>query len=168
MDCVAKLLGLITVTLIVIYPTKGSATASALRSSGLLEPIGTPALAQRNAREADAMRLFQQGMEHFTHNRLAEAIAAWETALRILEDLDHRRGQALTLNNLGVAYIRLDQYELAIAALEQLLPLAIDLGDVAAEGRALGNLGVAHLKLSEYEAALDFIQQQLVLGTEAG
>jgi CHAT domain-containing protein/tetratricopeptide (TPR) repeat protein len=163
MDCVAKLLGLITITLIVIYPTKGSATASALRSSGLLEAIDTPALAQRNAREADAMRLFQQGMEHFTHNRLAEAIAAWETALRILEDLDHRHGQALTLNNLGVAYIRLDQYELAIAALEQLLPLAIDLGDVAAEGRTLGNLGVAHLKLSEYEAALGFIQQQLDL-----
>ncbi|MDA0674182.1 MAG: CHAT domain-containing protein [Cyanobacteria bacterium] len=163
MDCVAKLLGLITITLIVIYPTKGSATASALRSSGPLEAIDTPALAQRNAREADAIRLFQQGMEYFTHNRLAEAIAAWETALRILEDLDHRHGQALTLNNLGVAYIRLDQYELAIAALEQLLPLTIDLGDVAAEGRALGNLGVAHLKLSEYEAALGFIQQQLDL-----
>ncbi len=64
-----------------------------------------PAIAQTtDAREAEADRLMQQGLQQFQTRQLRAALNSWQQALQIYRALKNRQREALALNLLGGAY----------------------------------------------------------------
>ena len=118
------------------------------------------------AKESEADRLLEQGFQQFNRSQFQEALASWEQALELYQEIGDRAGEATTLYNLGTAYYPLSQYERAIDSLKQSLTIAREIEDRSIEGWALGNLGRIHHILGQYEQAIDLYQQQLTIAHE--
>jgi CHAT domain-containing protein len=131
-----------------------------------LPQLGSLTLAQSNPAGAEAVRLFEQGLEHFNRSQFREAIVAWETALGQLRAAGDRQGEGAALGNLGLAYLDLGDYAQAINFSQQSLAIAREIGNRRGEGAALGNLGLAYLQLGDYLQSINFSQQHLETARE--
>ncbi len=123
-----------------------------------------PAIAQTtDAREAEADRLMQQGIQQYQTSQLRAAQNSWQQALQIYRALKNRQGEAWALGALGFAYRSLGNYAQAIEYSQQSLTIARSIKDRQSEGRALSNLGAAYLSLGNYAQAIDSTQQSLAI-----
>jgi len=122
-------------------------------------PTQSPSIQPDRTAEAD--RLFQQGVAQYQENQLEDAIALWQEALRLYQQLNQPRQQLVTLNRLVTVYLRLGDTQRAIAHIQDTLTLAQQQGDGAAEFQALGNLGIAYRASGAYVQALDTFHQAL-------
>ncbi|MEO1145380.1 MAG: CHAT domain-containing tetratricopeptide repeat protein [Cyanobacteria bacterium J06638_22] len=128
------------------------------------------------ARFAEAVRLFQQGIQQYQVSQFREALVSWQRALAIYQDpsvqaafpQESRQGEGAALGNLGNAYLSLGQYPEAIALYEQVLVITREIGDRQGEGGVLGNLGSAYLNLGQYQEAIALYEQRLVIAREIG
>jgi CHAT domain-containing protein len=126
-----------------------------------------PAIAQTtDAREAEADRLFQQGLQQYQTSQFQAALNSWQQALQIYRTLKNRQGESRVLPNLGAAYGSLGNHAKAIEYLQQSLALAREIKDRLGEGNALGNLGAAYSFLGKYAKAIEYLQQNLALARE--
>ncbi|MEM6432579.1 MAG: tetratricopeptide repeat protein [Cyanobacteria bacterium P01_D01_bin.115] len=143
------------------------AIVTALRIIALpatLYPLPTTAAVAQSTvedRQAEADRLFQQGIEQARISQFHAAIQIWQEAFEVYAEIGDRKGAGGTLNNLGNAYLSLSQYPQAISLYEQALNIARELGDRELEGSALGNLGVSYDLIGNYPQAIDFYKKQL-------
>jgi len=174
----AKLFSLATLTAI-FFPTVGIAAPPTsnlaasqnpgfFQETGVLAPTTPRHLAQASDRQAEADRLFQQGIEQYQVSQFREALRSWEQALVIYREIGDRRGEGNALGNLGIAYANLGQYQPAIDLYEQQLVITRQIGDRRGEGNALGNLGIAYANLGQYQPAIDLYEQQLVITRQIG
>ncbi|MEG4453402.1 CHAT domain-containing tetratricopeptide repeat protein [Microcoleus sp. N9_A1] len=121
-----------------------------------------PAIAQTtDARQAEADRLLQQGIQQYQNRQFQAALNSWQQALQIYRALKNRHKEGWALGNLGVAYGDLGSYAKAIEYGQQHLIIAREIKDREGEGAALGNLGVAYLFLNNYAKAIEYTQQSL-------
>jgi tetratricopeptide (TPR) repeat protein len=119
-----------------------------------------PASAQTtDARQAEADRLLQQGIQQYQTSQFPAALNSWQQALQIYRALKNRQGEGTALGNLGVAYRSLGNYAKAIEYTQQYLAIAREIKDRQGEGVALGNLGVAYRSLGNYAKAIEYSQQ---------
>jgi tetratricopeptide (TPR) repeat protein len=87
-------------------------------------PTSSPA-----SRQAEADTLSKRGIEQINTSRYREALASFQAALEIYQELGDRNSEALTLMNLGVAYRSLSDYQQAIAYYQKALPIFQQTGD---------------------------------------
>ncbi|MEG4321871.1 tetratricopeptide repeat protein [Microcoleus sp. Aus8_D1] len=107
-----------------------------------------PAIAQTtDARQAEADRLLQQGIQQLQISQLRAALNSWQQALQIYRAIKNRYGEGAALGNLGAAYLYLGDYAKAIEYIQQQLAIARSIKDRQGEGTALNNLGLAFLKV---------------------
>ncbi|HEY9877276.1 MAG TPA: CHAT domain-containing protein [Leptolyngbyaceae cyanobacterium] len=165
----AKLLGLATLGGLLTLSNQQ------LGLAGVAQTLKTPPRPVRlvqnpsgDAREAEADRLLQQGLEQYNRSQFREALQSWEQALTIYRDLQNRRGEGGALGSLGLAYRNLGDYRRAINFYEQALSLFREIGDRNREGRTLGSLGVAYRNLGDYRRAIEFHEQDLAIARELG
>ncbi|MEG4059238.1 MULTISPECIES: tetratricopeptide repeat protein [unclassified Microcoleus] len=126
-----------------------------------------PAIAQTtDAREAEADRLLQQGIQQLQTGQLRAALNSWQQALQIYRALKNRRGEGNALVNVGVAYLNLGDSAKAIEYSQQYLGLAREIKNRQVEGMALGNLGLAYYYLGNYPKVIEYSQQQLAIARE--
>ncbi|MEG3891476.1 CHAT domain-containing protein [Microcoleus sp. Z1_A1] len=126
-----------------------------------------PAIAQTtDAREAEADRLLQQGLQQFQTSQFPAALNSWQQALQIYRALKNRAGEGWVLSNLGGAYINLGNYAKAIDYGQQSLAIAREIKNREGEGAAVLNLGIANLYMGNYAKAIDYGQQSLVIARE--
>jgi CHAT domain-containing protein len=124
----------------------------------------TQALAQTpNARQAEATRLFQQGIEQFQTSQFKVALQSWQQALSLYREIKDRQGEGASLGNLGNAYLYLGDYAKAIDYQQQHLAIAREIKDRLGEGNSLGNLGIAYFSLGDYANAIEYHQQRLAI-----
>jgi CHAT domain-containing protein/tetratricopeptide (TPR) repeat protein len=97
---------------------------------------------------SEGMRLFQQGPEEAKQ----AAIAKYEDALRLLDEIGDQEGVALTLGTIAAIWYELSDASQASAAREQALEVWRRLGREREEGIALSDLGL--LAYLEYNHAL--------------
>ncbi|MEO1347697.1 MAG: tetratricopeptide repeat protein, partial [Cyanobacteria bacterium J06635_15] len=116
-------------------------------------------LAQADERQAEADRLFQQGIQQHQTSQFQAALESWQQALAIYRAIGSRQGEAISLGGLGLAYDSLSDYPRAIDFHQQSLEIARQIGDRRGEAASLGNLGNAYYSLGEYQRAIDFHQQ---------
>ena len=121
---------------------------------------------ENSPQKVEAERLFNLGKEHYQKSRFREALASWQQALTIYQEIRDRHGEAASLGNLGVAYHSLGQFQLAIDYHLQLLEIAREIGDRQGEANSLGNLGSAYESLGQYQLAIDYHQQYLEIARE--
>jgi CHAT domain-containing protein/uncharacterized protein HemY len=121
-----------------------------------------------DAREAEADRLLQQGIQQYETGRFSEALQFLEKALQIYREIKNRQGEANALGNLGLAYKSLRQYTRAIEFYQQNLDIVREIKDRQAEAASLGNLGATYSSLEQYESAIEYLQQTSALAKEIG
>ena len=126
-----------------------------------------PVVAQTtDARQVEADRLLQQGIQQNQTGQLPAALNSWQQALQIYRALKSRQGEGRVLGNLGGAYSSLGNYTKAIEYSQQSLAIAREIKDRQAEGVTLGNLGGAYLALGNYAKAIEYTQQSLAIARE--
>jgi len=118
------------------------------------------------AREAEADRLLQQGIQQAQSSQFEAALQSWQQALTIYREIKNRQGEGWALGNLGEAYRNLGDYAKAIEYLQQSLAITRETKDRLGEGNALGNLGNAYSSLGDYAKAIDYQQQHLAIARE--
>jgi CHAT domain-containing protein/lipopolysaccharide biosynthesis regulator YciM len=149
-------------------PLDGAQLVGLIDGVGPLPQLADTTLAKANTAQAEAERLWQQGLEHFDRSQFREAIAAWEAALEQVQAAGNRWGEGVVLNALGLAHRNLGRVQRAIGLHQEALAIAQEIGDRAGESRALGSLGIAYFSLGQYERAIDLYQQQLEITREIG
>ncbi|MGK7898716.1 MAG: tetratricopeptide repeat protein [Xenococcus sp. (in: cyanobacteria)] len=111
----------------------------------LLGSLVTPVFARtQSERQAEADRLFQQGIKQAQISQYSQAIQSWQLALEIYRDIDDRNGEASSLGNLGIAYRNLGKYPQAIEYYQKSLAISQEIGDLEGEAKSLNNLGIIY------------------------
>lgn len=142
----AKLFGLVAIATLIaptIQASEFSETIQHLR----FHQEDFPTLAQgasSSNRQAEADRLFQQGIEHYQKSQFQEVLEAWEQALAIYREIGDRSAEASILESLGNVYFSLEDYEKASEIYTQQLFLAREMGNRGGEGRSQVSLGWAY------------------------
>ncbi|MEG4426873.1 MULTISPECIES: CHAT domain-containing tetratricopeptide repeat protein [unclassified Microcoleus] len=119
-----------------------------------------------DARQLEADRLIQQGIQQRRTSQFQAALNSWQQALQIYRALKNRVGEGAALFNVGVAYLNLGDSAKAIEYSQQYLGLAREIKNRQVEGIALGNLGLAYLALGNYPKVIEYSQQQLAIARE--
>jgi len=95
-----------------------------------------------------------------------EAIALFQKAKTIYQDIGNDLGIGITLDNIGSTYARLGQSELAISFHQQALTQYEKVGDRAGIGVALSNLGRAYASTGKQTEAITNYQKALNIAKE--
>lgn len=120
--------------------------------------------ATNNSTESEAAdTLFKQGLEKFENRQFEQAIALWQQALSIYQQVNNLSRQRITLTNLGAAYFHLKDYPQAIDYAEQGLAIARAIKDLQGEANSLGIIGNTYMAWEKYPQGIDYFQQQLTI-----
>lgn len=79
----------------------------------------------------NAIRLNQEGIEHYQNEELSQALVAFEQALQIYHEINDYRGEGYVLFNLGKVYEKLGRKEEALDAYWEVLQIADRMGNRA-------------------------------------
>ncbi|NET81963.1 MAG: tetratricopeptide repeat protein [Moorea sp. SIO1F2] len=126
------------------------------------------AIVQVDSKQAEADKLFQQGLSHVRRSEFPEALQSWQQALVIYKQIGYRLGEARSLGVLGITYRNLGEYKKAIDYHQQSIAIARDIGHRHGEGASLDNLGGAYFNLGDYKKAIDYHQKSLAIAREIG
>ncbi|WP_293024084.1 MULTISPECIES: CHAT domain-containing tetratricopeptide repeat protein [unclassified Moorena] len=126
------------------------------------------AIVEVDSKQAEADKLFQQGMSHVRRSEFPEALQSWQQALVIYKQIGYRKGEANSLYNLGVTYYHLGNYKKAIDSLQNSLAIAREIGHRKVEGASLIGLATTYHHLGEYKKAIDYYQQSIAFQREIG
>lgn len=146
MRCFLKSLSLTSGLIVALFLTGISAQFASAQT--------TITQAQQSNRTAEADRLFREGVQSYEAKQIGRAIALWEQAAKIYQDIGDRQWQGKTLTNLGNAYDDLSQPDKALAAYKAAIQLFQAVKDRSSEARATMNLGFIYSSTSRYEEAL--------------
>ncbi len=108
---------------------------------------------------ADSIRAM--GDTHLTMDEYKVALARYEEALPIYQEIEDRLGEANCILAMGDALQMMDEYEAARARYEEALPIFQELEDKLGEANCINALGDVLMNLDEYEAARENFESVL-------
>ena len=117
----------------------------------------------REAREAEAVKLLQQGLQQYRNSKIQEAIQYWQQALNISQEIGNQLKIATSLNQLGIAAFAQGEYQKAKEFHRQSLTIAREIKSREEEAKALNGLGNALTFTREYQKAIELHQKSLVI-----
>ena len=100
--------------------------------------------------------------------KYTEAIAFFQKAQVIYQEIGNDLGMGITIDNIGSTYARLGQFEQAINFHQQALTQYEKVRDRSGTGVTLSNLGRAYANLGNRNAAISNYQQALKITREVG
>jgi len=133
--------------------------------SEILLVESSPTESQDNL-NTQANNLLKQGIEQYKASQLSLAIASWQQALSLYQQLQEQPKEALVNSLLGLAHQALGDYNQAIDYYQQHLNLAREIQNREYEANALGNLGNTYRILGRYSQSLEYHQQSLAIRIE--
>ena len=124
-----------------------------------------PAIDQQLGQEAEAARFLREHLapRYAQAGRLETAIATYQQALAIYQQLRDRKEIALTFYRLGQTYQQRQQYQSALNSYQEALKGFEETGDVAFQDWALQQLGEVSLQLGQDKRALAFFRRNVGL-----
>ncbi|WP_229424012.1 CHAT domain-containing protein [Moorena producens] len=137
-----------------------------LEQQGSLAP--GDAFVEVDSKQAEADKLFKQGLRHIGRSEFRKALQSWQQALVIYKQIGHRLGEAHSLGNMGRAYANLGEYKQAINYYLASIAIARKIPDREGEAPSLTNLGFAYGNLGNYKKAIDYHQKSLDIFREIG
>ena len=132
-----------------------------LEQHGSLAP--GDAFVEVDSKQAEAYKLFKQGLRHVCGSEFRKALNSWQQALVIYQKIERRLGEALSLGHMGRAYATLGEYKQAINYYLASIAIARKIGYRKGEALSLTNLGFAYGNLGDYKKAIDYHQQSLAI-----
>ena len=130
-----------------------------------LEPLILPK-SPKTAKEAEEIRLYQEGVEEFKQGGYTVAISKLQEALVIAREVGNKQREWTNLNQIGLAYSNMGEYKLALDFFEQ--ALAIPKNVFENMGAINFNIGLVYSSLGDYNKALEFYQQAAALSQKLG
>jgi tetratricopeptide (TPR) repeat protein len=127
--------------------------------------------------QAEAMRLYQEGIEKFKQEQFQEALETFQQVLEIYKEFgdcpnNHsctsRRGEGRTLNSIGGTYYTMGRYPQSLEFYQQALVIRREVGDKLGEARTLHNLGLVFRKAGSRSQAQEYLEQALKIFQEIG
>jgi CHAT domain-containing protein/Tfp pilus assembly protein PilF len=97
-----------------------------------------------------------------------QAIAKWQEALLVYQEVGDRTTVAFILSLIGHVYDILEEHQKALEFYNQALPLARAVGDRRREAKTLTGIGSVYDDLGEKQKALEFYNQALPLARAVG
>ncbi|UNU24052.1 CHAT domain-containing tetratricopeptide repeat protein [Microcoleus vaginatus] len=126
-----------------------------------------PANAQAiDARQVEADRLIQQGLQQYQTGQIRAALNSWQQALQIYRALKNRLGEGVALGLLGDTYDSLGNSAKAIEYKQRALTIAREIKNRHIEGLALRDLGRVYYSLGNSAKAIEYSQQSLAIARE--
>ncbi|MEA5504706.1 CHAT domain-containing tetratricopeptide repeat protein [Halotia wernerae UHCC 0503] len=117
-----------------------------------------------------ALRLIDEGskLQHQqgTAQSLRQARDKYQQALKLLQQIDHKFGQAVILTVIGTVYSDLGEKQQALKYYNQALPLFVTLKYKKGQAGAFLSIGRAYSDLGEKQQALKYYNQALTLFRE--
>lgn len=129
----------------------------------LVAPAGAQA-AETQSTQAD--RLLRLGGEQFETGQFKAALASWQQALKLYQQLRDTPGQRRCLINLGAVFHSTGDYRQAIDYYQQSLALSWQPQERQEQGQVLNNLGLAYRDIRDYKQATTYLQQSLAIAKE--
>ncbi|NEO49152.1 MAG: tetratricopeptide repeat protein [Moorea sp. SIO4A3] len=126
------------------------------------------AIVQVAINQAEADKLFKQGLSHLRRSKFPEGLESWQQALVIYNQIRNRKSEAKSLGNLGLAYYHVGDYKKAIDYYQNSLAIHREIGDHKGEANSLTNLGLAYKNLGQYQKAIDYYQNSLAIKKKIG
>lgn len=102
----------------------------------------------------DAGGLVQRGVQLYQAGELPEAIAQWQTALKIYEDTRNRFHQAIVLENLARAYQQMGQTTQAVNYWDQTIASYREIEDWRQVGRSLTEQAQVYSRIGQQRRAI--------------
>ncbi|AFZ20937.1 CHAT domain-containing protein [Allocoleopsis franciscana] len=142
---------------------------SPLLPLGNIELFTAPAQTTQD-RKAVADQLLQEGERLNVNDNHEEALAKFEQALLIYQEIGDKAGVGVTLHNIGYVYYSKQEYPQSLAYFQQALSIQQELGNVVWEEinlkmirRIYDDQGTQLFERSQYREALEKFQQVLVI-----
>ena len=145
-----------------VTATLGSAETTIAQQSPNSAPDPNRAAAEKAFAEARQLR--SQG----TAESLQQALAKFQAAFQLYQNLGDRFWQGATLYNIGEVYADLGETQKALEYYDRALPLARESGDKAAQAIILNSIGFTYYNLKEPQKALEYYNQALPLSHSLG
>ncbi len=98
--------------------------------------------------------------------QLSEALTHFNTALRILEEHDHKREVAHVSCNVGFVHLQKAEHEQALPYLRRSLSLAEQIGDIPLTAVIYSNLGVLAGRTGDLQEAENWLKRSLALAEQ--
>jgi CHAT domain-containing protein/Tfp pilus assembly protein PilF len=160
----------------------GGARGAGGSYAGGLEPEGTRRFGYRLSVRAGLLgrytgdqmtwqavqQLSREGRDLYAQGDMREAQSKFEEALRIAQEIGHRRGEGQLLANLGAVCGELGRRQEAVECLERALAILREIGDRRGAGAVLNSLGTVYYTLGRPQEALEHYQQALTIARQAG
>ncbi|MEO0988266.1 MAG: tetratricopeptide repeat protein [Cyanobacteria bacterium J06639_14] len=119
-------------------------------------------------RQSEADRLNAQGVAQLNQANYPEALALFQQALAIRQDINDRRGVGESLNNIGGIYDLQGKYLQALDHFQRALAIQQDIGNLYGVGVSFNNIGSIYDRQGDYPQALESYQQALEILQDAG
>ena len=155
---------LLSVTTVLLAPTLSPSPVAAQTLSE-----------QEQARKAKANRLFRASVYRYVHSNFEGALASFEEALLIYQEIGDKVGMGETLYYIGQIYESTEDYEQALDYFQRVLPISREAGDEPKERVTLNVIGHIYytqgrqlIEQNQYRTALDKLQQGLVIERKLG
>ncbi|WP_226592404.1 tetratricopeptide repeat protein, partial [Microseira wollei] len=97
--------------------------------------------ATRQDRQAEAERLYQQGIQQYRQSQFLEALETLQQVLAICREIGDKALEGTTLNNIGLVYNNRGQYPKALEFYQQALAIHREIGNKAGEATTLSHIG---------------------------
>ena len=161
MKCFLKFLNGLTVTLLL------SLGSSFFPFAPYLSPLHAQAQTVQD-RNAEAVRLFQRGIQQYHAGQLEEALKLFEQVLLVFKEVNDLDGEAVAMNYIGSVYLDQDQYPQALKFYQQALNVAKKVNNREEQERIHNNIGLVYSYQHQYAQSLKSFQQALVLRKKLG
>ena len=119
-------------------------------------------------RRFEVSQLTRQGRQFYHQAKLQEALALFQRAKEIYEDLGDRHGEGMVLSHSSLVYADLAEYDQGIAAGQAALAIRRELGDRFGQSTVLTTLGVIYGRQGQFAKALDSYEIALPIRREFG
>ena len=119
-------------------------------------------------RHTELRLLGQLGDVFYTQGDYDHALAYFNRALKMAEDLNDLAGVATSLHQIGIVQQARGNYEAALEYYQRSLKMKEYLGNVAGVANSLHQIGMVQQARGNYEAALEYYQRSLKMKEEIG
>ncbi|HEX8515324.1 MAG TPA: tetratricopeptide repeat protein [Bacteroidia bacterium] len=98
----------------------------------------------------------------------SEALKSYFSSLKIMEEIDDKKGIASALNNIGIIYDLQDNYSQALRYYEASLTIKRSIGDNKGIASAFNNIGLVHFNQKNYNKAIENYKASIKIKEELG
>ena len=122
----------------------------------------------RRRREDGVVAIGNLGQVLIQSGRYADAVAAYEECLPILDSPGRKRNLAACLHQIGMIHENRGEWDAAFEKYEESLKIRTEIGDRAGIAISLHQIGMIHQYRGEWDAALEKYEESLKIANEIG